>query len=215
VSVAPAPVPPQVSALDLLDAMDGVCYLADTAGTILAAGRQNWPLHAERHESGWLRVENVVGRVLFDVISGDEVAAAYRAMHERVAGGLVPEISFSHRCDSPTIERHMRMSISAVRSQGRIAAILYQSQILEEIRRPPMFIFSPDALVRSGQQVREHDILHLCSYCHDVAWPIGQHAADGEWIRPGEYYARGGAEPAHVSHGICPRCRASIVDAAE
>lgn len=49
----------------------------------------------------------------------------------------------------------------------------------------------------------------VCSYCWRVRRPQGR--AGGEWIAPQRFHRYSGAEPAAVSHGMCPDCYEHIV----
>ena len=48
--------------------------------------------------------------------------------------------------------------------------------------------------------------LVICSFCRNVAWPIGAPEDEASWIAIPAYYRRGGSSDVVVSHGICPGC---------
>jgi hypothetical protein len=72
-----------------------------------------------------------------------------------------------------------------------------------------MMLFSPDSYRKTYS---DDSLVTLCSYCHDVAWPVGAHQPDREWITPESYYVRGATAEAVVTHGICPDCYRDIVE---
>jgi len=186
----------------LLDALDGWAYLLDTHGIVVAVGASEWDAFSRDNGRPELAAGQVVGRDLFEQIAGAEVRAVYSQMHEALVSGRRREITFNYRCDAPDKERHMRLSMSAVSSAGATVAILYQSQLTWEASRPPMGLFK-----QVGRpHLRAESILSMCSFCHDVAWPVGAADPDREWIEPTEYYRRGGADDVAISHGMCPPC---------
>jgi hypothetical protein len=84
--------------------------------------------------------------------------------------------------------------------------------MLLEMPRLPLGLLSMDRR-RIVDRTRPHgDAVVICSFCHDVAWPIGVHEADQKWIRIDDYYRRGGSSDVLVSHAICPGCMARLFD---
>lgn len=200
-----------VTSQDILDALDGTAYLADQAGTIIAVGRPAWEAFAEETAADVSDGDAVVGKSLFAMFRGDAVKDAYRELHDSAWLRRKRLISFEYRCDSPAVERRMRMSISAIRSDGETIAVLYQSQTLHQRSRIPMMIFSEEKWLREGMKYDDSQILGMCSYCHDVTWPVGAHADNKVWISPDEYYRRLGTSDVVISHGICPSCFERVV----
>jgi hypothetical protein len=197
----------------LLDAMEGVAYLTDTAATILAVGQPNWSLFAAENGVSWLTAEAVIGASLLEAITGDKVGDAYRRMHRAVATGRRTETVFEYRCNSPIAERHMRMSMTAVAGDGGgVAGVLYQSQMLAEVRRLPLPLFSTDLRASLQRPVAPDRLVALCSFCQRVAWPPGAEQAARRWISAAEYYRRDGPADASVSDDVCPACNKRIVE---
>jgi hypothetical protein len=156
----------------------------------------------------WLTAGAVIGTSLFAAISGDPLREAYRQMHAAVASGRRDASGFQYRCDSPAVERYMRMSIRPV-TAGSL--VLYQSQILAEIPRPPINLFGHEWRAAGRPGLSPDMIVELCSFCHRVVWPIGAQGPDQRWISPTEYYRLGGPADIAVSHGICLDCYAKVV----
>jgi hypothetical protein len=197
-----APVTPQA----LLDAMEGIAYLTDQRGVIVAIGQTRWDAFAKDNDWREGQASRVVGRTLFDTLAGRQVREAATKVHEAVASGRRPTISYHYRCDAPSQKRQMRMAITCVECSGT-PMVLYQSQLLSATSRPPMGLFGAP----SPEAARDPSIpfVSVCSYCHSVAWPPG--AEDREWIEPEAYYVRGGSGDVSVTHGICPRCLEDVL----
>jgi PAS fold len=195
----------------LLDAMDGIAYLVDAEGVILAAGTDSWSRFAAENSATSLTVEAVVGSSLFSHVQGSDVQNACRTIHDAVCRERCPVITYEYRCDAPDAERRMRMSISPVRDRSGSVMALYQSQIVTEAPRLALGLFSMERRAAPGIAYRRNELVVLCSFCHDVAWPIGAEEPDQTWIRIDEYYRRGGSGDCAVSHGVCPACLERLV----
>jgi hypothetical protein len=197
----------------MLDAIEGVAYLTDRAGTILAVGRRGWTSFAADNAAPWLTADAVVGTSLFAAIHGDAARDAYRRMHAAVAAGRRVETVFEYRCDSPIAERHMRMAITGVQGDAGtpgVVGVLYQSQIVATVPRLPLPLF--EGAARRPQPAPPPDqMVALCSFCQRVAWPPGVDERPRRWISVVEYYRRGGPSELAVSDGICPGCLNRVV----
>lgn len=188
----------------LINAMDGLAYLVAPDGTILAVGEPAWSTFATANGGDEVTGDAVVGGNLFAGAVDDEVLDVQKALHRRIVDGDRASVTFEYRCDAPDRARRMRMAITPVMSNGIVRAVLYQSIILEETPRPPMSLF--EKIDRAGGSGPGTPTVTLCSYCHDVAWPVGSSAGERSWIEPEEYYRRGGPSDVIVSHGICEDC---------
>jgi hypothetical protein len=195
----------------LLDALDGVAYLTDPHGRILAVGQPSWQLFAADNAAPWLTADAVVGASLFEAIRGDDVRDAYQRMHDGVLTRRRSEAAFEFRCDSPIAERHMRMAITPVVVQDEVVAMLYQSQILAEVSRLPMPLFSSDLRAAAARPPPPDKLVTVCSFCQRVRWPPGPPQGTRRWISAPEFYRRGGPEDAMVSDGVCPQCLRRVV----
>jgi hypothetical protein len=194
----------------VLTALDGVAYVTDPAGTIVAVGAKHWDEFAEANDAPPLKADQVLGRSLFSFVAGAEVSTLARSVHEAVVGGMVEYFPIACRCDAPTVRREMRLIVSSIVDDGRIVGALYQSQVLAESQRPAIELFKRLLGQKPAKGPGDRAILRLCSYCHAVAWPPTTDRTDSEWIQPEEYYRRGGQTGVEVSHGICPDCFRSI-----
>jgi hypothetical protein len=179
------------SAETLLDAIDGIAYLVDPAGVILAVSDKL--SHPRAHAAGAAESgEDALAMALSVGALDDQVRDAYRRLHDAVCAGQRARISFIHRCDSPEIERTARMSISPVRGGRRLLAVLYQSQVLSERRREPIALFERANFEHGPGASFARPLVRLCAYCHAVAWPPGMPADAERWMTPEDYQAMAG-----------------------
>jgi hypothetical protein len=195
----------------LLDAIDGVTYVVDASGIIRAIGAISWQRFAAQNDASALTAGSMIGTSVFAGIDGPDVRAACERLHDSVCQGQRPAVTYEYRCDAPDVERRMRMSISPVAGNGNVVMALYQSQLLAEAPRLPLGLLSMKhrGVTTAVQSSEEH--VALCSFCHDIAWPIGARPENQIWIAIEDYYRRGGLGEVVISHGICPRCIERIV----
>jgi len=191
------------SADDILNALSGVVYVTSRGGEFLAFGRRNWDAFACENSGQEIVSDNLLGRNLFDFIGGNDVKAVYQSAHATLLEDDRAKVSFEYRCDAPDFERRMLMSISSVACGHDKAAILYQSQILEERVRVPMKLFSAD---NHKNTYGAENQTSICSFCAKVAWPVGAESASQDWVSGEAYYAKGGSSRVGLRHGICPGC---------
>jgi hypothetical protein len=195
----------------LLDAIDGVTYLVDANGIIRAVGAISWKHFAKQNDASELTAASVIGTSVFAGIDGADVRKACERLHNAVCQRQRPVIAYEYRCDAPDVERRMRMSISPVAGRGNVVMALYQSQLLAEAPRLPLGLMPTKHRAGATEAQSSDEPVALCSFCHDIAWPIGARQENQIWIAIEDYYRRGGLGEVIVSHGICPRCVERIV----
>lgn len=195
----------RLSAGSLLEALDGVAYVVGLDGRIRACGSGNWERFAIANDGDTLDPKSLIGLDLLSIVQGDDVRGTYRAFHEALAAGRRARVGFAFRCDSPEMRRDLWMSISPIRSEGSVVALLYQSIVQAESTRPRMPLFDFAAHSGAGTDI---PMILLCSWCQKVRWPPGRTATDrdAEWIEAEDYYRRGGTSDVLISHGMCPAC---------
>lgn len=203
--------PAQVSAEQLFDAIEGVAYLTDLHGIILAVGNRGWTRFATDNGAPWMTPSSVIGTSLFASLSGATVVSAYRRMHAAVADGRRAETVFEFRCDSPIAERHMRMSIMAVLEHAEPIAVLYQSQILSAVERPALQLFSAGRRPNHADQAEDRISVRLCAFCQRVAWPTGKEGRASRWISAREYERLGGSSDVRLIESVCRECTELVV----
>jgi hypothetical protein len=187
-----------------LDALDGVSYLVDAEGRLLAMGQPGWDAFAQRNGAGHIGAQALAGHNLFDAIIGEEVRDSYRNAHRSVLTGERSHIAFEFRCDAPEVKRTMRMAITVLRRPATPAALLYQSQTLSVVSRPWVSLFEPERIAQQLSQESGLPIVRICSLCQRVASPAPP--ASSFWVEADEYYRMGGPADVRTSHGLCPEC---------
>jgi hypothetical protein len=193
----------------LLQAIAGIAYVVDRDGIILALSRGPFMEDVRLPGAAASGYRHANGLSLFSIIQGDQVRQGYRSMHDAAWSGRFDAFGFAYRCDAPDVERNMFMSISRIAEGTITVAVLYQSIVVSELRRPPVPLFAFEAL---GEPAASADrIVTLCSYCQKVKWPVRGEELP-EWIEAVEFYRRGGRTDAVVSHGICYVCLEQIVE---
>lgn len=199
----------RVAMESLLDAMEGIAYLIDADGIIVAVGREGWRSFAQDNATpAMAEAEAVVGRPLLSFIHGEAVRHAYEGYLEALRSGRRRALSFEFSCDSPSLARRMRLCISTVKKGSAPAGFLFQSLLLEERMRPPVSLFDAAVITAALEEMRGQPLLSLCSYCQRVATG----AEEREWIPAESYYQRGGSSAVRISHGICPDCMRERVE---
>lgn len=182
--------------LDIPSPADLLTYQINSADCITSVSG-SWDLFAAANGGG-TRATNVVGHSLWDFVVHNATRQVYRDLITRVRGGR--PVTFSYRCDSPTLRRFMQMTMSP----GACGSVTFDSWTLRtEPRDAPAVTISPD--IRTG------DLLRVCGWCKRVA------VADNEWVEIEIAVDRLGLmadrSPVGVTHGMCPACFARVMKA--
>ena len=199
---------------DLLEAIEGIAYLLDRDGTIVAIGRHNWNRFAADNDGETL-IDGAatIGRNLFDIIAGDRVRRSQRQYFDAVASGRHPAVVFTSRCDSPGVRRTLRLSMTPVHTDHASIQVLVQSATMNEDVRPPVDLFDFRAIRAQMARTQNLPILAMCSYCQKVRVPAGSAEGEGSWMSAADYYRAGGGGHVRISHTLCAACE-SDADAA-
>ncbi|MEX1146805.1 MAG: hypothetical protein WEB93_00340 [Sphingomonadales bacterium] len=190
----------------IFEAMDGVVMLIDGDLRIVRIGRTNWNEFRIGNGGTALDPENAQGSTVTRYFSAGIVRDTYQQLFKKVLGGVRGHVAIEYRCDSPDTRRQMRLSVTPVREAGTITHILYQSTLLSENMRPPLFLFSAPS-VNSVSEISDafEKTIGICSICSKVKQPNATSHED-EWIEAQEYYHHGGSDDVVLSHGFCPPC---------
>jgi hypothetical protein len=186
-----------LSGIDVLSALDGVVYTTDLNGIVTHVSDDSWAAFARENGAPNLTPSAVLGRRLLDMFAGDAVRNYYSAIHDAIVQGAKSRVLLSFRCDAPHMERVMRMAISALSAGGRLVAVLYQSQQIEERDRSD---WKASSLTSDQAAVS----LPQCSFCNRV-----EHLTDDDerrWLSADAYVRSGGETPVTPIHTICPEC---------
>lgn len=208
-------VPVTLTAGQLFDALEGVVYLTDPDGIILAVGEQGWTRFAADNGAAGLTARSVVGTSIFTALVGEAVVDAYRRLHASVADGRRAEVVFEYRCDSPIAERLMRMSITPIHGEtggsNGVIAILYQSQMLSEVARPALRLFERTNRAGRKTPAEAEQAVALCSFCQRLLWPPREGGRTARWLPAADFVRAGGNVDATVVESICQDCGDQVV----
>lgn len=115
-----------------------------------------WLAFAAENGAAELTETAVLGRRLWDYVADDTTSALYHQIHDRVRQSGGP-IVLSCRCDSPTLRRQMRLSLTRCEA-GQID---YESVLLKA--EPVAYLAALDP-----RADRSKEVLILCSCCKQV-----------------------------------------------
>lgn len=198
----------------LMDSMEGIVFMTSADGTIMSIGRSNWNRFAlENDGAALLDGRGVIGRSMFDFISGTDVRDTYLGFFAALRSGAARRARLMSRCDSPAVRRELWIVITPVQQESVVNGFLVQSLTVSETARPPIDLFDFQALLERSRRDKALPILAMCSYCQDVRYPSGSSERDGTWLPAEDYYHLGGNANVRVSHGICPACEEQSVQA--
>ncbi|MCA9234493.1 MAG: hypothetical protein KDA44_03430 [Planctomycetales bacterium] len=155
-----------------------------------------WLAFARENGAADLTEQRVIGRSLWDFVADAETIRLYRELHARVRGCGAPAV-VSFRCDSPRLQRDMRLTICPEPA----GALRYESVIVQVTPRTPLRVLDP-----SVQRTRA--TLTLCSGCKcALVEPTGW--LDAEQTTAKLRSLRASAMPL-LQYWMCPNCTAGI-----
>lgn len=186
---------PDAAALSAREAESSGCpedprlfiYQLDQHERIVDVNR-HWLDFAQENGAEWLTRSAVIGKRLWDFVSGPETCAIYEILFSRARSQRrIVRVPF--RCDSPTERRFMEMQIVPAHN----ANLLIVNRIERFEARPAI---NPPAIA---------GLLRLCSWCKRVQLP-SRDWAEIE-VAAEVFGAALTSTPPQLSHGICPECR--------
>jgi hypothetical protein len=166
-----------------------VLYRIDGSDTIVEVGG-DWDEFA-RANGG---VGDVVGRPLWQFVSGDDVSAVWRLMLRRVRSATGP-LAFLYRCDAPGVRRLLQMELLG-EDDGFVA---FRSTLVSTAVEPTY----------TGTWTKSSGTVAVCGWCARVR-------LEDRWVQPEEVsYALGltGDRDTQLSHGVCETCARELVTA--
>jgi len=168
-----------------------VTYRLDAKDVIVEVGGA-WDEFARRNGGPGLEVDRVVGRSLYEHVTGEVTRMFVWTMFD-AARKLGIERTQPYRCDTPDLKRFMEMRIVP----GPAGTILVRHRL---VSTEPII---PHVRVRAampGTPLRQ--VVLRCSSCNQL-----RH--QGVWVEP-EHLAKdvsGGDLDVQVAYSICPSCR--------
>lgn len=191
----------------LLDAMEGIAFVVDRSGLVTAAGSRNWNAFARSNGAPELDASVVVGRDLFDFVSGADVRKQLGKVMTRIAADPNDFTVIPFRCDSPGLRRNLRQSIRPIVHGESCTGFVFQSIELDARERPPIDLFDFKEIAKRREQEASLPVVVMCSWCQRVRFPP---ITDGDWYEAEAYYSAGGGSEVGLSHSICDRCATMV-----
>lgn len=160
-----------------------------------------WLAFARENGAPDLDPTAVIGQPLWDFLSGRTTQEVFRQVHERVRSTGCP-LTIRFRCDSPTLERYMRMTISPEEDRH----LLYESAVLRTVATRAVNILN-------SKWRRTSAVLTMCSCCKKVlVEPLG-------WSELHEICGKlkffEAERVPDLRYDICPRCASIILGKAD
>jgi hypothetical protein len=186
-----------------LEALDGISLATDVGGKIIAVGATNWNSFAVENGAPELLDRSVIGRSLFEFVSGADVQAKLRDVMRQLSVGTQRAWIMPFRCDAPGCRRNMRQSITPIYSTVTCQGFLLQSIELDSSHRPPIDLFDFREVEKRAAESTNLPTVLMCSWCQRIKC---EHIAGNDWTEAEDYYAAGGRSRVRISHGICEGC---------
>jgi hypothetical protein len=170
-------------------------YRVDAADTIVWVD-DLWLAFARENCAVGLTKDAVLERSLWDFIVGDELRRLYMEIHARVRSSGRPAV-LPFRCDSPTLQRHMRLTISREAEDH----LLYESVLIRAVPQRKLDVLDPT-------QQHSDATLAICSCCKlALLEPVG-------WLELADVSVRlklfEEQRVPRLRHTVCPECDAKL-----
>ncbi len=192
---------------EVLDAMDGIAYAVDAEDRIIAVGRRRWDRFAIENGAPELRADSIVGRNLFEFVSGPDMRQAYRDLADRIVSTGEPAVDCRSlrqpwcRAGTAPVDR----SAGPRGQRGR--GCCFRPDRRQDRRGRALDIFDFKALLSALKQEADLPIVTMCSFCQRLRRPGA--GDDEDWVSAETYYRLGGTSRVRISHGLCADCDAA------
>jgi len=134
----------------------------------------------------------VIGRSLFDFISGLDTIQLYHLLLKKVRStGRTATVLLN--CDSPTVRRKMRLLMQP----GADDAVVFRSAVLATAPRDPLDLLRGDVTHDSG-------FVTICSFCKRLALPEQTWVDAETFVGASAHFLKDA--PPRLTHGVCPDC---------
>jgi hypothetical protein len=155
-----------------------------------------WLTFAQHNGASDLHPDRVIGRPIWDFVTGTDVQEVYKAIFTRVRTREQP-ISVPFRCDSPDCRRYMQLTVASAPKDG----LALSATLLREEPRDRVAVLDREAS-------RSDELVPMCSWCKAVR------VAPGEWLQVEEAAERlhllDAVSLPRLTHTICPACDAHL-----
>ncbi len=166
-------------------------YRIDDADVVVDVDRW-WLAFARENNAVELDESAVVGRRIWDFISDEPTQSVYREIHDHVRSTGTP-VTVPFRCDSPTLQRHMQLTISR-EPDGKL---LYESMLVRVVPQRRL------AALDRGEK-RSEAFLTMCSFCkRSLIEPSGWLELENISLKLRMYERQTVPE---LRYTVCPEC---------
>ena len=165
----------------------------------ISSVNEEWLRFALANGGEPLDTAQILGRLLWDFIGGEETQHFYRLLHRRVRAGGAP-VRLCFRCDAPDRRRLLDLEISAGPERG----LTYRVRTVKEQERQPVALLEP-------RPPRSEHFVTVCAWCERVAVPAHGWLDIEAAIAALPVLAE--PHPPQLTHGICPVCAQAFHDA--
>ncbi len=165
-------------------------YVIDALDRITSVNPE-WLRFAETNEAPELTEANVVGKPIWDFVTGADTRAFYETLYRNLRYRR-SEITIPFRCDSPTVVRQMTLTLrpldaGAIECEGRLDHA--------QTREPITILFRWVA--------RSDESIPICSLCRRLS-------VQGEWVEVREAIVRrrlfSHTPVPRLEETVCPTC---------
>ena len=166
-------------------------YRVDASDTLVWVS-DSWLAFARENGASGLVRSSVLERSLWDFVTGEELQTLYSEIHSRVRStGIRAVLPF--RCDSPTLQRHMRLTITH-EDFGQLA---YECILVRAVAQRHLDVLD------TGRR-RSTASLAICSCCkRALLKPRGWQDLEEVCLRLQVFEAE---EVPKLLHTVCPEC---------
>ena len=173
-------------------------YAIDADDAVVSVGPE-WLAFAQENQASSLTEASVVGRSLFEFMSGEETKRLYRIVFDRVRSDR-QNVLIPFRCDGPKVRRFMELQISP----GKLGGIELGGRVVREETRQGVRLF--DSSVERSQ-----DSVLVCAWCKHVQ------VENGQWLEVEAAISALGLFESlplpGISQGVCEACEKKMVSA--
>ena len=151
-----------------------------------------WLAFAKENSAAELNESAVLGRSVWNFISDDPTRALYREIHRYVRCSGNP-VRVPFRCDSPTLQRYMQLTISKHHDEH----LQYESVLLRALPQHRLTALDP-------QQQRSDSVLTMCSFCkRSLIEPAGWLELENIALQLRLYHQQ---QVPDLRYTVCPAC---------
>ena len=170
-------------------------YRLNDADVIVDVDRW-WLAFARENNASELNETSVIGRVLWEFISDTPTQLLYKEIHAHVRFSGRP-VTVPFRCDSPTLQRHMQLTISRHDAGG----LCYQSKLIRATPQHHVAMFD-------RTRKRSSAFLTMCSFCkRSLIEPAGWLEMENISLNLRMYERQTVPE---LRYTVCPRCAKTL-----